>query len=90
MHGTTITLLNAARKYLGEAGDNPLAGRVYVTSGLGGMSGAQAKAAVIAGAIGVIAEVNPRFMIRIVVTNKTLRRDLAIARRLRIALLKRL
>jgi urocanate hydratase len=60
VHGTTITLLNAARKYLGASGDRPLAGRVYVTSGLGGMSGAQAKAAVIAGAIGVIAEVNPK------------------------------
>ncbi len=37
-----------------------LAGKVFVTSGLGGMSGAQAKAAVIAGAIGVIAEINPK------------------------------
>jgi urocanate hydratase len=60
VHGTTITLLNAARKYLGAAGDDPLAGRVFVTSGLGGMSGAQAKAAVIAGAICVIAEINPK------------------------------
>jgi len=41
-------------------GERGLAGRVYVSSGLGGMSGAQAKAAVIAGAVGVIAEVNPR------------------------------
>jgi urocanate hydratase len=56
VHGTVITLLNAARKYLGTS---DLSGRVFVTSGLGGMSGAQAKAAVIAGAIGVIAEVNP-------------------------------
>ncbi len=56
VHGTTITLLNAGRLYLGDA---DLSGKVYVTSGLGGMSGAQAKAAVIAGAIGVIAEVNP-------------------------------
>ena len=56
VHGTTITLLNAARLHLGTA---DLGGRVFVTSGLGGMSGAQAKAAVIAGAIGVIAEVNP-------------------------------
>lgn len=56
VHGTTITLLNAGRLYLNDA---DLGGRVYVTSGLGGMSGAQAKAAVIAGAIGVIAEVNP-------------------------------
>jgi len=60
VHGTTITLLNAARKYLGATGDDPLAGKVFVTSGLGGMSGAQAKAAVIAGAICVIAEINPK------------------------------
>jgi urocanate hydratase len=59
VHGTTITLLNAGRKYLGT-GDEALAGKVYVTSGLGGMSGAQAKAAVIAGAVGVVAEVNPK------------------------------
>jgi urocanate hydratase len=59
VHGTTITLLNAGRKYLGLNGAEGLAGKVYVTSGLGGMSGAQAKAAVIAGAVGVIAEVNP-------------------------------
>ncbi len=58
VHGTTITLLNAGRLYLGT-GDEGLAGRVYVTSGMGGMSGAQAKAAVIAGAVGVVAEVNP-------------------------------
>lgn len=57
VHGTTITVLNAGRKALG-AGDT-LRGRVFVTSGLGGMSGAQAKAAVIAGAVGVIAEINP-------------------------------
>ncbi len=58
VHGTTITLLNAGRLYLGT-GEAGLAGKVYVTSGLGGMSGAQAKAAVIAGAIGVVAEINP-------------------------------
>ncbi len=58
VHGTTITLLNAGRKYL-NTGDEGLRGRVYMTSGLGGMSGAQAKAAVIAGAVGVIAEINP-------------------------------
>ncbi|HMQ46495.1 MAG TPA: urocanate hydratase [Saprospiraceae bacterium] len=57
VHGTTITLLNAGRmKGLGE---NNLKGKVYVTSGLGGMSGAQAVAAVVAGAVGVIAEVDP-------------------------------
>src|SRR5262245_35472396 len=60
VHGTTITLLNAGRRYLDVREDEGLRGRVYVTSGLGGMSGAQAKAAVIAGAVGVIAEVNPR------------------------------
>ena len=59
VHGTTITLLNAGRKYLGT-GPEALAGRVFVSSGLGGMSGAQAKAAVIAGAVGVVAEVNPK------------------------------
>jgi urocanate hydratase len=59
VHGTVITLLNAGRKYLGT-GPEQLAGRVFVTSGLGGMSGAQAKAAVIAGAVGVVAEVNPK------------------------------
>jgi urocanate hydratase len=57
VHGTTITLLNAGRLYLGGVSD--LAGKVFVSSGLGGMSGAQAKAAVIAGGIGVLAEVNP-------------------------------
>jgi urocanate hydratase len=60
VHGTTITLLNAGRRYLGLSHDQDLAGRVFVTSGLGGMSGAQAKAAVIAGAVGVVAEVNPK------------------------------
>jgi len=55
VHGTTITLLNAGRLHSG--GD--LAGKLFVTSGLGGMSGAQAKAAVIAGCVGVIAEINP-------------------------------
>ncbi|XP_057194462.1 urocanate hydratase [Triplophysa rosa] len=55
VHGTMLTVLNAGRRYLGS-GD--LRGRVFVTSGLGGMSGAQAKAAVIAGCIGVIAEVD--------------------------------
>ncbi len=54
VHGTTITLLNAGRK-LG-LGDDDLRGRIYVTSGLGGMSGAQAGAAVITGCVGVIAE----------------------------------
>ncbi len=56
VHGTTITLLNAARKM--GLGDH-LAGKVYLTSGLGGMSGAQALAAVITGAVGLLAEVDP-------------------------------
>ena len=47
--------MNAGRKYLGA---DTLAGKVFVTSGLGGMSGAQAKASIIAGCVGVIAEVN--------------------------------
>jgi len=60
VHGTTITLLGAGRLYLEDAGDgNPLAGKLYVSSGLGGMSGAQGKAAVIAGCVGVLAEINP-------------------------------
>mgnify|MGYP001270708603 FL=1 len=57
VHGTTITILNAARKFCGA--DNSLAGITFVTSGLGGMSGAQAKAAVIAGAACIVSEVNP-------------------------------
>lgn len=57
VHGTTITLLNAGR--LLGLGSDDLRGKVFITSGLGGMSGAQALAAVITGAIGVIAEVDP-------------------------------
>lgn len=57
VHGTTITLLNAGRQK-GLGADN-LRGKVFVTSGLGGMSGAQALAAVVTGAIGVLAEVDP-------------------------------
>jgi len=61
VHGTTIAILGAGRLYLGDsdAGHNPLAGKLYVSSGLGGMSGAQGKAAVIAGCVAVLAEVNP-------------------------------
>ncbi|RZF45655.1 hypothetical protein LSTR_LSTR010606 [Laodelphax striatellus] len=55
VHGTTITIMNAGRKYLGL---DDLSGCVFVSSGLGGMSGAQAKAAIISGCIGVIAEVD--------------------------------
>lgn len=57
VHGTTITLLNAGRRTKPDARD--LDSRVFVSAGLGGMSGAQAKAAVIAGGIAVIAEINP-------------------------------
>ena len=56
VHGTTITVLNAGRIHSKDG----LAGKVFVTSGLGGMSGAQPKASVIAGAIGVVAEINPK------------------------------
>ncbi|HPS61754.1 MAG TPA: urocanate hydratase [Bacteroidales bacterium] len=56
VHGTTITILNAARKVTADS----IGGTVFVSSGLGGMSGAQAKAAVIAGAVAVVAEINPK------------------------------
>ncbi len=56
VHGTTITVLNAAR--LHASGE--VAGKIFVTSGLGGMSGAQPKAAVIAGMICIVAEINPK------------------------------
>ncbi len=61
VHGTTITILGAGRLYLGNGSDEEqlLGGKLYVSSGLGGMSGAQGKAAVIAGCVGVLAEVNP-------------------------------
>ena len=58
VHGTYITLLNAGRLYLDIPHDKDLAGVVYLSSGLGGMSGAQAKAVEIAGGIGLIAEVD--------------------------------
>ncbi|MFP4548199.1 MAG: urocanate hydratase [Fidelibacterota bacterium] len=58
VHGTYITVLNASRKYLGIPEDKDLKGIFYVSSGLGGMSGAQPKATEIAGGIGVFAEVD--------------------------------
>lgn len=58
VHGTYITLLNAGRHYLGIPSDKDLKGVCFVTSGLGGMSGAQAKAIEIAGGVGIIAEVD--------------------------------
>ncbi|APA91242.1 urocanate hydratase [Myroides sp. ZB35] len=58
VHGTTITVLNGGRK-IAKNGEG-LAGKLFVTSGLGGMSGAQPKAGNIAGCITVCAEVNPK------------------------------
>jgi len=58
VHGTTITLLNAGRKISREG--EGLNGKLFLSSGLGGMSGAQAKAANIAGCVSIIAEVNPK------------------------------
>ncbi|MDR7131034.1 urocanate hydratase [Algoriphagus sp. 4150] len=57
VHGTTITVMNAFRKKL-AAGETP-AGKIFLTAGLGGMSGAQPKAGNIAGCITICAEVNP-------------------------------
>ncbi len=58
VHGTTITVMNAFRKILPE-GESP-AGKIFLTAGLGGMSGAQPKAGNIAGCITICAEVNPK------------------------------
>ena len=58
VHGTYNTLLNAGRKRCGVGPDQDLRGLLFVSSGLGGMSGAQPKAAAIAGAVSVIAEVD--------------------------------
>ena len=58
VHGTFNTILGAGRKYLGVAERGDLAGKLFVSSGLGGMSGAQPKAANIANAVGVFAEVD--------------------------------
>ena len=58
VHGTFNTLLNAGRLKLGIPADGNLAGKLFVTAGLGGMSGAQGKAAEIAGAVSIIAEVD--------------------------------
>ncbi len=55
VHGTTITVMNAARKQGGIP-----AGKLFVTAGLGGMSGAQPKAGNIAGVVSVTAEINPK------------------------------
>ncbi|NLB67949.1 MAG: urocanate hydratase [Bacteroidales bacterium] len=58
VHGTTITVLNAAR--MKNKGNDDIRGKIFVSSGLGGMSGAQPKAAVIAGVVGIVAEINPK------------------------------
>jgi urocanate hydratase len=59
VHGTYNTLVIAARKELGVAEDGDLRGKLFVSSGLGGMSGAQGKAIMIANGAGIIAEVDP-------------------------------
>ena len=58
VHGTFNTILNAGRMKLGIAEDEDLSGHMFVSSGLGGMSGAQGKATKIAGGVGIIAEVD--------------------------------
>jgi urocanate hydratase len=58
VHGTFNTLLNAGRMKLGVAEDGDIRGHLFVSSGLGGMSGAQAKAVEIANGVGIIAEVD--------------------------------
>lgn len=58
VHGTFNTILNAGRLKLGLTGDQDLRGHIFVSSGLGGMSGAQPKAVEIAGGVGIIAEVD--------------------------------
>lgn len=58
VHGTYSTLLNAGRMKLNIPEQDNLSGRLFISSGLGGMSGAQGKAAYIAGAVGIIAEVD--------------------------------
>lgn len=58
VHGTYSTLLNAGRSKLGISETDNLAGKLFVTSGLGGMSGAQGKAVEISGGVGIIAEVD--------------------------------
>ncbi|MFI3296477.1 MAG: urocanate hydratase [bacterium] len=59
VHGTTITVMNAARKQL-AAGETDFRGKIFISSGLGGMSGAQPKAGVISGVVAVVAEINPK------------------------------
>lgn len=58
VHGTTITVMNAARKI--STANNESKGKLFVTCGLGGMSGAQPKAGKISGLVTVVAEINPK------------------------------
>jgi urocanate hydratase len=60
VHGTTITVMNAARMTAKKGEADPFGGKLFVTAGLGGMSGAQPKAGNIAGVVTVCAEVNPK------------------------------
>lgn len=60
VHGTTITILNAARRQMARTGRTSQRGMLFVSSGLGGMSGAQPKAGVISGVVSVTAEINPK------------------------------
>jgi urocanate hydratase len=62
VHGTTITILNAGRMI--SKGKTDLTGKLFVSAGLGGMSGAQPKAAKIAGVISIVAEVNPKATVK--------------------------
>ncbi len=59
VHGTTITVLNAGRRRL-SPGRTDLGGMLFVSAGLGGMSGAQPKAGNIAGVVSIVAEINPK------------------------------
>ncbi len=59
VHGTTITVLNAGRRRLAP-GRTDLGGMLFVSAGLGGMSGAQPKAGNIAGVVSIVAEINPK------------------------------
>lgn len=59
VHGTTITVMNAARMRLKE-GETDIRGMLFVSSGLGGMSGAQPKAGNVSGVVSIVAEINPK------------------------------
>ena len=63
VHGTTITVLNAGRRRMKE-GAKDLGGMLFVSAGLGGMSGAQPKAGNIAGVVSIVAEINPAAVVK--------------------------